>query len=154
MPGELHVAHRPSQLVGSSFNTKPSFIDEHKLAVHSFIKQYFLDRPSATCTPKERRLRRPSPGELHVAHRPSKLVGSSFNTELLYIDEHKAAVSSSMKQYSLDRPSATRAPKKRRLRRPSPGELHVAHRPSKLVGSSFNTEPSFIDEQRQRSILS
>ena len=60
---------------------------------------------------KERRLRRPSPGELHVAHRPSKLVGSSFNTEPSFVDEHKAAVSSFMKQYSLGRPSATPAPK-------------------------------------------
>ncbi|XP_078298239.1 uncharacterized protein LOC144615232 isoform X5 [Panthera onca] len=147
-PGELPVAHRPSKLVGSSFNTEPSFIDEHKAAVSSLMKQYFLDRPSATPAPKERRLRRPSPGELPVAHRPSKLVGSSFNTEPSFIDEHKAAVSSLMKQYFLDRPSATPAPKERRLRRPSPGELPVAHRPSKLVGSSFNTEPSFVDEHK------
>ena len=89
------MAHRPSKLVGSSFNTEPS---EHKAAVHSFMKQYFLDRPSATCAPKERRLRIPSPGELHVAHSPSKLVGSSFNTEPSFIDEHKAAVHSFMKQ--------------------------------------------------------
>ncbi|XP_078293112.1 uncharacterized protein LOC144614253 [Panthera onca] len=147
-PGELPVAHRPSKLVGSSFNTEPSFIDEHKAAVSSLMKQYFLDRPSATPAPKERRLRTPSPGELPVAHRPSKLVGSSFNTEPSFIDEHKAAVSSLMKQYFLDRPSATPAPKERRLRRPSPGELPVAHRPSKLVGSSFNTEPSFVDEHK------
>ena len=79
---------------------------------------------------KERRLREPSPGELHVAHRPSKLVGSSFKTEPSFVDEHKAAVSSFMKQYFLDRPSATPAAKKRRLRRPSPGEFHVAHRPA------------------------
>uniref|UniRef100_A0ABI7XV05 LRRC37A/B like protein 1 C-terminal domain-containing protein n=1 Tax=Felis catus TaxID=9685 RepID=A0ABI7XV05_FELCA len=110
-PGELHVAHRPSQLVGSSFETEPSFIDEHKAAVSSFMKQYILDRPSAAPAPKERSLRRPSPGELHVAHRPSKLVGSSFNTEPSFVDEHKAAVSSFMKQYSLGRPSATPAPK-------------------------------------------
>ncbi|XP_053748450.1 leucine-rich repeat-containing protein 37A3-like isoform X8 [Panthera pardus] len=147
-PGELPVAHRPSKSVGSSFNTEPSFIDEHKAAVSSLMKQYFLDRPSATPAPKERRLRRPSPGELPVAHRPSKSVGSSFNTEPSFIDEHKAAVSSLMKQYFLDRPSATPAPKERRLRRPSPGELPVAHRPSKLVGSSFNTEPSFVDEHK------
>ena len=65
---------------------------------------------------KERRLRRPSPGELHVAHRPSKLVGSSFNTEPSFVDEHKAVVSSFMKQYSFDRPFATPAPKERRSR--------------------------------------
>ena len=110
-PGELHVAHRPSKLVGSSFETEPSFVDEHKAAVSSFMKQYILDRPSATPAPKERRLRRPSPGELHVAHRPSKLVGSSFKTEPSFIEEHKAAVSSFPKQYSLGRPSATPAPK-------------------------------------------
>ncbi|XP_078293746.1 uncharacterized protein LOC144614355 isoform X4 [Panthera onca] len=110
-PGELPVAHRPSKSVGSSFNTEPSFIDEHKAAVSSLMKQYFLDRPSATPAPKERRLRRPSPGELPVAHRPSKLVGSSFNTEPSFVDEHKAAVSSFLKQYSLGRPSATPAPK-------------------------------------------
>ncbi|XP_053748440.1 leucine-rich repeat-containing protein 37A3-like isoform X8 [Panthera pardus] len=110
-PGELPVAHRPSKSVGSSFNTEPSFIDEHKAAVSSLMKQYFLDRPSATPAPKERRLRRPSPGELPVAHRPSKLVGSSFNTEPSFVDEHKAVVSSFLKQYSLGRPSATPAPK-------------------------------------------
>ena len=96
-------------------------------------------QPSVENMAKERRLRRPSPGELHVAHRPSKLVGSSFNTEP---SEHKAAVHSFMKQYFLDRPSATPAPKERRVMRQSPGERHVVHRPSKLVGSSFNTEPS------------
>ncbi|XP_058559424.1 leucine-rich repeat-containing protein 37A3-like isoform X2 [Neofelis nebulosa] len=147
-PGELPVAHRPSKSVGSSFNPKPSFMDEHKAAVSSLMKQYFLDRPSATPAPKERRLRTPSPGELPVAHRPSKSVGSSFNPEPSFMDEHKAAVSSLMKQYFLDRPSATPAPKERRLRTPSPGELPVAHRPSKSVGSSFNPEPSFMDEHK------
>ncbi|XP_044900244.1 uncharacterized protein LOC105260083 isoform X13 [Felis catus] len=68
-------------------------------------------QPSVENMAKERRLRRPSPGELHVAHRPSKLVGSSFETEPSFVDEHKAAVSSFMKQYVLDRPSATPAPK-------------------------------------------
>ncbi|XP_058561169.1 leucine-rich repeat-containing protein 37A2-like isoform X13 [Neofelis nebulosa] len=147
-PGELPVAHRPSKSVGSSFNPEPSFMDEHKAAVSSLMKQYFLDRPSATPAPKERRLRTPSPGELPVAHRPSKSVGSSFNPEPSFMDEHKAAVSSLMKQYFLDRPSATPAPKERRLRTPSPGELPVAHRPSKSVGSSFNPEPSFMDEHK------
>ena len=75
------------------------------------MKQHSLDRPSATRASKEGRLRRPSPGELHVVHRPHKLVGSSFNTEPSFVDEHKAAVSSFMKQYSLGRPSATPAPK-------------------------------------------
>ena len=36
------MAHRPSQLVGSSFNSEPSFIEEHKAAVSSFMKQYFF----------------------------------------------------------------------------------------------------------------
>ncbi|XP_046936401.1 leucine-rich repeat-containing protein 37A3-like [Lynx rufus] len=68
-------------------------------------------QPSVENMAKERRLRRPSPGELHVAHRPSKLVGSSFDTEPSFVEEHKAAVSSFLKQYSLGRPSATPAPK-------------------------------------------
>ncbi|XP_043440751.1 leucine-rich repeat-containing protein 37A2-like isoform X4 [Prionailurus bengalensis] len=68
-------------------------------------------QPSVENMAKERRLRRPSPGELHVAHRPSKLVGSSFNTEPSFVEEHKAAVSSFLKQYSLGRPFATPAPK-------------------------------------------
>ncbi|XP_078293124.1 leucine-rich repeat-containing protein 37A2-like [Panthera onca] len=70
-------------------------------------------QPSVENMAKERRLRTPSPGELPlpVAHRPSKLVGSSFNTEPSFVDEHKAAVSSFLKQYSLGRPSATPAPK-------------------------------------------
>ncbi|XP_047688197.1 leucine-rich repeat-containing protein 37A2-like isoform X3 [Prionailurus viverrinus] len=68
-------------------------------------------QPSVENMAKERRLRRPSPGELHVAHRPSKLVGSSFNTEPSFVEEPKAAVSSFLKQYSLGRPPATPAPK-------------------------------------------
>ncbi|XP_047563628.1 leucine-rich repeat-containing protein 37A2-like isoform X1 [Lutra lutra] len=63
---------------------------------------------------KERRLGRPSPRELeqlHMAQRPKKLVGDSFNTEPSFIKEHKAAVSSFLKQYSLGRPSASTAPK-------------------------------------------
>ena len=128
-PGELHLAHRPSKLVGSSFKTEPSSVDEQKAAVSSFMKQYFLDRPYATRAPKERRLRRPSPEELHVAHRPSKLVGSSFNTETSFIDEQKAAVSFH-EAILFGQDSATHAPKKRRLRRPSPGEFQVAQRPA------------------------
>ena len=69
-------------------------------------------QPSVENMAKERRLRRPSPGELHVAHRPRKLVGSSFITEPSFIDEHKAAVSSFMNQYSLDRPSPHALPRK------------------------------------------
>nr|XP_025717624.1 leucine-rich repeat-containing protein 37A isoform X1 [Callorhinus ursinus]XP_025717625.1 leucine-rich repeat-containing protein 37A isoform X1 [Callorhinus ursinus] len=63
---------------------------------------------------KERRVSRPSPRELeqlHMAQRPRKLVGDSFNTEPSFIKEHKAAVSSFVKQYSLGRPSASTAPK-------------------------------------------
>uniref|UniRef100_A0A8C7C447 LRRC37A/B like protein 1 C-terminal domain-containing protein n=1 Tax=Neovison vison TaxID=452646 RepID=A0A8C7C447_NEOVI len=63
---------------------------------------------------KERRLTRPSTRELeqlHMAQRPKKLVGDSFNTEPSFIKEHKAAVSSFLKQYSLGRPSASTAPK-------------------------------------------
>ena len=36
------MAHSPSKLVGSSFNTEPSIVDEHKAAVSSFMKQYFF----------------------------------------------------------------------------------------------------------------
>uniref|UniRef100_A0A452UJH9 LRRC37A/B like protein 1 C-terminal domain-containing protein n=1 Tax=Ursus maritimus TaxID=29073 RepID=A0A452UJH9_URSMA len=63
---------------------------------------------------KETRLRRPSPRELeqlHMAQRPRKLVGDSFNTEPSFIEEHKAAVSSFLKQYLLGRSSASTAPK-------------------------------------------
>ncbi|XP_032255907.1 leucine-rich repeat-containing protein 37A3-like [Phoca vitulina] len=61
---------------------------------------------------KERRLSRPSPRELeqlHMAQRPRKLVG----VEPSFIQEHKAAVSSFLKQYILGRPSASTAPKHR-----------------------------------------
>lgn len=63
---------------------------------------------------KETRLRRPSARELeqlHMAQRPRKLVGDSFNTEPSFIEEHKAAVSSFLKQYLLGRSSASTAPK-------------------------------------------
>ncbi|XP_039097059.1 LOW QUALITY PROTEIN: leucine-rich repeat-containing protein 37A2-like [Hyaena hyaena] len=63
---------------------------------------------------EERRLERPSAGgleQLHVAQRPRKLVGSSFKTEPSFIQEHKAAVSSFLKQYSVGRPAASTAPK-------------------------------------------
>uniref|UniRef100_A0A8C6FVY8 LRRC37A/B like protein 1 C-terminal domain-containing protein n=1 Tax=Moschus moschiferus TaxID=68415 RepID=A0A8C6FVY8_MOSMO len=65
-------------------------------------------------TAKERRLRRPSPrelDELDMVQRPRKLVGNSFNTEPSFIKEHKAAVSSFLKQYSRGRPSDPLPPK-------------------------------------------
>ncbi|KAI4566770.1 hypothetical protein MJG53_015447 [Ovis ammon polii x Ovis aries] len=65
-------------------------------------------------TAKERRLRRPSPRELDkldMVQRPRKLVGNSFNTEPSFIKEHKAAVSSFLKQYSRGRPSDPLPPK-------------------------------------------
>lgn len=62
---------------------------------------------------KERRFRRPSPRELeqlHMAQRPGKLVGDSFNMEPSSIKEHKAAVSS-VKKNLAGRASASTAPK-------------------------------------------
>ncbi|XP_058559455.1 leucine-rich repeat-containing protein 37A2-like [Neofelis nebulosa] len=80
---------------------------------HQNIQSKQNAQPSVENMAKERRLRTPSPGELPlpVAHRPSKSVGSSFNPEPSFMDEHKAAVSSLLKQYSLGRPSAPPAPK-------------------------------------------
>ncbi|KAB1264899.1 Leucine-rich repeat-containing protein 37A3 [Camelus dromedarius] len=43
--GQLHILRRPRKLVGSSFNTKPSFINEDKAAVSSFL-------PPASTPPK------------------------------------------------------------------------------------------------------
>ncbi|XP_077020177.1 uncharacterized protein LOC143687258 [Tamandua tetradactyla] len=48
--GQLRMVQRPRKLVGSSFDTEPSFIKEHKAAVSSFLKQYLMGRPS-TSTP-------------------------------------------------------------------------------------------------------
>ncbi|XP_055431617.1 leucine-rich repeat-containing protein 37A-like isoform X3 [Bubalus kerabau] len=65
-------------------------------------------QPLVENTAKERRLRRPSPrelDELDMVQRPRKLVGNSFNTEPSFMKEHKAAVSSFLKQYSRGRPS-------------------------------------------------
>nr|KAF6457315.1 hypothetical protein HJG63_012703 [Rousettus aegyptiacus] len=70
-------------------------------------------RPIVENTVKERRLRRPSPRELeylHMVHRPRKLVENSFNTEPSFINKHKAAVSSFLKQYSLGSPSDSTYP--------------------------------------------
>lgn len=71
-------------------------------------------QPFVENTAKERRLRRPSPrelDELDMVQRPRKLVGNSFNTEPSFIKEHKAAVSSFLKQYSRGRPSDPLPPK-------------------------------------------
>lgn len=71
-------------------------------------------QPIVENTAKERRLRRPSPRELDaldMVQRPRKLVGNSFNTEPSFIKEHKAAVSSFLKQYSRGRPSDPLPPK-------------------------------------------
>ncbi|XP_058140389.1 leucine-rich repeat-containing protein 37A2-like isoform X5 [Dasypus novemcinctus] len=59
---------------------------------------------------KERMPRRPTPRELgrfRKVRRPRKLVGNSFDTEPSFVKDHKAAVSSSLKQYSMGRPSTT-----------------------------------------------
>ncbi|OWK15125.1 hypothetical protein Celaphus_00001407, partial [Cervus elaphus hippelaphus] len=73
-----------------------------------------IAQPFVENTAKERRLRRPSPrelDELDMVQRPRKLVGNSFNTEPSFIKEHKAAVSSFLKQYSRGRPSDPLPPK-------------------------------------------
>nr|XP_058140400.1 leucine-rich repeat-containing protein 37A3-like isoform X3 [Dasypus novemcinctus] len=59
---------------------------------------------------KERMPRRPTPRELGrfcKVWRPRKLVGNSFDTEPSFVKDHKAAVSSFLKQYSMGRPSTT-----------------------------------------------
>nr|XP_031532168.1 leucine-rich repeat-containing protein 37A3-like isoform X1 [Vicugna pacos] len=56
-------------------------------------------QPAAENTAKEEALRRLAPGaggQLHMMRRPRKLVGSSFNTKPSFINEDKAAVSSSL----------------------------------------------------------
>lgn len=69
---------------------------------------------SVANTAKERMLRRPSPRKLKqllMVQRPRKLVGKSSNAEPSFIKEHKAAGSSSLKQYFKGRPSASIPPK-------------------------------------------
>ncbi|KAM9044313.1 leucine-rich repeat-containing protein 37A2-like isoform 3-T3 [Megaptera novaeangliae] len=71
-------------------------------------------QPSVASTAEERRLRRPSPGKLKqllMVQRPRKLVGKSSNAESSFIKEHKAAGSSTLKQYFKVRPSASIPPK-------------------------------------------
>uniref|UniRef100_A0A3Q2GVN5 LRRC37A/B like protein 1 C-terminal domain-containing protein n=1 Tax=Equus caballus TaxID=9796 RepID=A0A3Q2GVN5_HORSE len=71
------------------------------------IKRKQNAQPFVENVAKERRLR-PSSGELeplHMAWRPRKLVGNSFNTEPSSLKEDKAAVSSFLKQYSMGSPS-------------------------------------------------
>ncbi|XP_061032658.1 leucine-rich repeat-containing protein 37A2-like isoform X2 [Eubalaena glacialis] len=71
-------------------------------------------QPSVASTAEERRLRRPSPGKLQqllMVQRPRKLVGKSSNAESSFIKEHKAAGSSTLKQYFKVRPSASIPPK-------------------------------------------
>ncbi|XP_067584611.1 LOW QUALITY PROTEIN: leucine-rich repeat-containing protein 37A3-like [Pseudorca crassidens] len=69
---------------------------------------------SVANTAEERRLRRPSPRKLKqllMVQRPRKLVGKSSNAESSFIKEHKAAGSSSLKQYFKGRPFASIRPK-------------------------------------------
>nr|XP_033704334.1 leucine-rich repeat-containing protein 37B-like isoform X4 [Tursiops truncatus] len=71
-------------------------------------------QPSEVNTAEERRLRRPSPRKLKqllMVQSPRKLVGKSSNAESSFIKEHKAAGSSSWKQYFKGRPSASIPPK-------------------------------------------
>ncbi|XP_067570853.1 leucine-rich repeat-containing protein 37A3-like isoform X3 [Pseudorca crassidens] len=71
-------------------------------------------QPSEANTAEERRLRRPSPRKLKqllMVQSPRKLVGKSSNAESAFIKEHKAAGSSSRKQYFKGRPSASIPPK-------------------------------------------
>ncbi|XP_037349202.2 leucine-rich repeat-containing protein 37A-like [Talpa occidentalis] len=48
---KLHMVRRPRKLVGNAFNTKPSFIKEHKAAVSSFLKNS-MRRSSGSTTLK------------------------------------------------------------------------------------------------------
>ncbi|XP_073660934.1 leucine-rich repeat-containing protein 37A3-like [Tursiops truncatus] len=69
---------------------------------------------SVANTAEERRLRRPSPRKLKqllMVQRPRKLVGKSSNAESSFIKEHKAAGSSSLKQYFKGRPFASIRPR-------------------------------------------
>ncbi|XP_059854340.1 leucine-rich repeat-containing protein 37A3-like [Delphinus delphis] len=71
-------------------------------------------QPSGANTAEERRLRRPSPRNLKqllMVQSPRKLVGKSSNAESAFIKEHKAAGSSSQKQYFKGRPYASIPPK-------------------------------------------
>ncbi|XP_059991764.1 leucine-rich repeat-containing protein 37A-like isoform X3 [Lagenorhynchus albirostris] len=70
-------------------------------------------QPSEVNAAEERRLRRPSPRKLKqlMVQSPRKLVGKSSNAESSFIKEHKAAGSSSWKQYFKGRPSASIPPK-------------------------------------------
>uniref|UniRef100_A0A8C9E9Q0 LRRC37A/B like protein 1 C-terminal domain-containing protein n=1 Tax=Phocoena sinus TaxID=42100 RepID=A0A8C9E9Q0_PHOSS len=71
-------------------------------------------QPSEANTAEERRLGRPSPRKLKqllMVQRPRKLVGNSSNAESSFLKEHKAAGSSSRKQYFKGRPSASIPPK-------------------------------------------
>ncbi|XP_049557574.1 leucine-rich repeat-containing protein 37B isoform X5 [Orcinus orca] len=71
-------------------------------------------QPSEANTAEEKRLRRPSPRKLKqllMVQSPRKLVGKSSNAESSFIKEHKAAGSSSWKQYFKGRPSASIPPK-------------------------------------------
>ncbi|NIG61318.1 leucine-rich repeat-containing protein 37A2-like isoform X4 [Pontoporia blainvillei] len=71
-------------------------------------------QPSEANTGEETRLRTPSPRNLKqllMVQSPRKLVGKSSNEEPSFISEHKAAGSSSLKQYFKDRPSASIPPK-------------------------------------------
>ncbi|XP_029782919.1 leucine-rich repeat-containing protein 37A3-like [Suricata suricatta] len=48
----LPGTQRPGKLVGSTFNTEPSFIQAHKTGVKSILKLHSLGRPSASTAPK------------------------------------------------------------------------------------------------------
>ncbi|XP_023584923.1 leucine-rich repeat-containing protein 37A2-like [Trichechus manatus latirostris] len=67
-------------------------------------------KPFMENTPEARRPRGPAPRELEQFHkvlRPRKLGEISFHKEPSFIKEHKAAVSSFLKQYSMRRPSTS-----------------------------------------------
>uniref|UniRef100_A0A8C0DTX3 LRRC37A/B like protein 1 C-terminal domain-containing protein n=1 Tax=Balaenoptera musculus TaxID=9771 RepID=A0A8C0DTX3_BALMU len=71
-------------------------------------------QPSVVSTAEERRLRRPSPRKLKqllMVQRPRKLLGNSSNADSSFIMEHKAARSSTLKQYFKGRPAASISPK-------------------------------------------
>ncbi|XP_037666229.1 leucine-rich repeat-containing protein 37A2-like [Choloepus didactylus] len=80
------------------------------------IKRKWGAQPFVENTDKESKPRRPTPRELgqhHMVRKPRKLEGNSFDAEPSFIKEHKAAISSPLKQYLMGRPSTSIPPRTR-----------------------------------------
>ncbi|XP_037665275.1 leucine-rich repeat-containing protein 37A3-like [Choloepus didactylus] len=78
------------------------------------IKRKWGAQPFVENIDKERRPRRPTPrelGQLRLMRKPRKLEGNSFDAEPSFIQEHKAAISSPLKQYLMGRPSTSIPPR-------------------------------------------